>query len=104
MSPQNALDLLILKTLQTAPNHGFGVTLHIQTVYDGLLSVEEGSLYPALRRLERDKFLSAKWTTTNNNRRARVYSLTKKGRQRLDEEQQGWAALSSGVSKILGFA
>lgn len=104
MSPQNALDLLILKTLQSGPNHGFGITLHIQRVSDGLLSVEEGSLYPALRRLERDRFLSAKWTTTDNNRRARVYSLTKKGRERLAEEQQGWVSLSAGVSKILGYA
>ncbi len=103
MSPQNALDLLILKTLQAGPNHGFGITLHIQKVSDGLLSVEEGSLYPALRRLERDKFLNAKWKTTDNNRRARVYSLTKKGRRRLDQEQQGWVALSAGVSKILGY-
>src|SRR5271168_5344846 len=69
---QGTLVLLILKTLAGGPNHGFGIALHIQTVSEGLLRVEEGSLYPALHRLERDKIVKARWTQTENGRRARV--------------------------------
>jgi transcriptional regulator len=95
------LDLLILKTLQLGPNHGFGITLHIQTVSQGLLRVEEGSLYPALHRLERDKLVKAEWKTTDNRRRARVYKLTAAGRKRLGEAEESWTALAKGVGRLL---
>ena len=98
------LELLILKTLEAGANHGFGITLHIQSVSDGLLRVEEGSLYPALHRLERDKLLSGEWKQTENGRRARFYALTAAGRKRLQEVEANWAAVSKGVSRILKFA
>ena len=98
------LQLLILKTLEYAPNHGFGITLHIQTVSNGLLRVEEGSLYPALHRLERAKLIAGEWKITENGRRARVYKLTPAGRKRLGENEQNWATVSAGVQKVLRFA
>jgi PadR family transcriptional regulator PadR len=98
-----ALDLLILKTLARAPNHGFGIALHIQTVSEGLLRVEEGSLYPALHRLERDKFVKASWVQTENGRRARIYKLTASGRQRLEEAESNWDSISKGVTRVLRF-
>jgi transcriptional regulator len=100
-SLQGTLDLLILKTLQLGPNHGFGITLHIQTASQGLLRVEEGSLYPALHRLERDKLVKAEWKTTDNRRRARVYALTAAGRKRLGEAEESWTALAKGVGRLL---
>ena len=102
-SLQGTLDLLILKTLQMGPNHGFGITLHIQTASQGLLRVEEGSLYPALHRLERDNLLKAEWKTTDNRRRARVYTLTADGRKRLGEAEENWSALSKGVWRLLRY-
>ncbi|HUB81130.1 MAG TPA: PadR family transcriptional regulator [Bryobacteraceae bacterium] len=101
---QGTLDLLILKTLEQGPNHGFGITLHIQTVSQGLLRVEEGSLYPALHRLERDKLVNAEWKTTDNRRRARVYTLTAAGRKRLGEAEESWTALAKGVGRLLRYA
>ena len=103
-SLQGTLDLLILKTLQAGPSHGFAITLHIQTVSEGLLRVEEGSLYPALHRLERDKMVTSEWKVTDNGRRARYYRLTAAGRKRLAAAEENWAALSKGVSRILKFA
>lgn len=98
------LQLLILKTLSHGPQHGFGITLHIQTVSQGLLRIEEGSLYPALHRLERAKLISGEWTVTGNGRRARVYSLTKGGQERLAENESNWATVLAGVQKVLQFA
>jgi transcriptional regulator len=103
-SLQGTLDLLVLKTLQMGPNHGFGITLHIQTASQGLLRVEEGSLYPALHRLERDKLVRAEWKTTDNRRRARVYTLTAAGRKRLGEAEESWTALAKGVGRLLRYA
>src|SRR5262249_51511341 len=100
---QGTMDLLILKTLDRGPNHGFGITLHIQNVSDGFLQVEEGSLYPALRRLERDKLIKGEWKITDNGRRARVYRLTVAGRKRLEEITESWASLTKSVSKVLRF-
>ena len=102
-SLQGTLDLVILKTLAVGPNHGFGITLHIQTVSQGLLRVEEGSLYPALHRLERDKLVKAEWTTTGNRRRARLYTLTAAGRKRLGEAEESWTALAKGVGRLLRY-
>lgn len=100
---QGTLDLLILKTLKRESNHGFGITLHIQTASDGFLRVEEGSLYPALRRLERDKLIKGRWKTTGNGRRARYYELTPAGHKRLSEVEQQWNALTKSVSKVLRY-
>jgi PadR family transcriptional regulator, regulatory protein PadR len=97
------LELLILKTLARDPNHGFGITLHIQNVSDGLLRVEEGSLYPALHRLEREKLIKGEWRITENARRARFYSLTSQGQRRLGEAESSWTSLAQGVQKVLRF-
>ena len=102
-SLQGTLDLLILKTLHLGPNHGFGITLHIQTVSQGLLRVEEGSLYPALHRLERDKLVKAAWKTTDNRRRARIYTLTAAGRKRLGSAEESWILLAKGVARMLRY-
>ena len=102
--PQAALDLLILKTLAAGPNHGFGIALHIEETSSALLRVEEGSLYPALHRLEKAGFIDATWKVTPNSRRARVYRLTPQGRKRLKEIEQSWATLTEGVRKVLRWA
>ena len=101
---QGTLALLILKTLARGANHGFGIALHIQEASEGLLRVEEGSLYPALHRLERDKLVSAEWKVTGNSRRARYYKLTLSGRKRLSDAERNWAATSKGVANVLRFA
>lgn len=101
---QGTLDLLILKSLAREPNHGFGIALHIQTASDGLLRVEEGSLYPALHRLAREKLIAASWKMTENGRRARYYRLTPAGVRRLAEAAESWATLTKGVAKILRYA
>ena len=101
---QGTLVLLILKTLARGPNHGFGIALHIQGASDGLLRVEEGSLYPALHRLERDKLVSAEWKVTGNKRRARYYKLTPAGRKWLAKAEDSWDAMAKGVSRVMRFA
>lgn len=103
-NPQAALELLILKTLAAGPNHGFGIALHIQEASAALLRVEEGSLYPALHRLEKSGFIDADWTVTPNGRRARVYRLTKPGRKRLKEIEESWTTLAEGVRRVLRWA
>ena len=103
-NPQTALELLILKTLAGGPNHGFGIALHIEETSTALLRVEEGSLYPALHRLEKSGFIEADWQVTGKGRRARVYRLTKDGRKRLKEIEKSWAAMSEGVRRVLGWA
>jgi len=100
---QNTLDLLILKTLDRGPNHGFGITSHIQKASEGLLRIEEGSLYPALHRLERQKLISGDWAISENGRRARYYTLTAAGRARFEEHQNQWSSLSLGVDRVLEF-
>jgi len=101
---QGALELLVLKTLEHEPNHGFGITLHVQSVSGGLLRMEEGSLYPALHRMEKQKLIRGEWRTTPNGRRARFYSLTDSGRERLAEEETNWTSLARGIQKVLRFA
>ena len=101
---QGTIDLLILKTLQSGPNHGFGITLHIQEVSGGLLKVEEGSLYPALHRLDRGKLVEAEWKLSENGRRARYYKLTAQGRKALAGHTETWDTLRKGVTKVLKFA
>jgi PadR family transcriptional regulator, regulatory protein PadR len=101
---QSTLDLLILKTLDRGPNHGFGITAHIQTASEGLLRIEEGSLYPALHRLERSGVIGGEWAISGNGRRARYYRLTKEGQERLREHEDQWCSLSDGVARVLEFA
>jgi len=98
---QGTLDLLILKTLALEPMHGWGVAQRIQQVSRETLQVQQGSLYPALYRLERKKWIRAEWGASENNRRAKFYSLTKTGRQQLEKEMVEWERLSSAVALIL---
>jgi PadR family transcriptional regulator, regulatory protein PadR len=101
---QGTLDLLVLKTLSRGPDHGYGIAAHIQSISDDILRVEEGSLYPALHRMEHLGWVTAAWQTTTNNRRARLYTLTRAGRKQLDAEQAEWDRLTRGVGKVLRFA
>lgn len=103
-SPQGALDLLILKTLAGGANHGFGIAQSIEETSSGLLRVEEGSLYPALHRLEKRKLLAASWKQTGSGRRARMYALTAAGRKQLDALEQQWTRNAKGIRKVLGYA
>lgn len=103
-SLQGTLNLLILRSLSDGPNHGFGIAQYIQSGSEGLLMVEEGSLYPALHRLERDKLISGEWGVTGNSRRARFYRLTTAGRRELEQAERRWTQLSTGVNKLLRFA
>src|SRR5882672_1906327 len=97
------LDLLILKTLaQAGPIHGYGIVLYIQRVTDDLLRVEEGSLYPALHRIEQTGWIASEWRTSKNNRRAKYYKLTPEGRKQLAKEQQSWDRVGKGFSSLLG--
>ena len=98
---QGTLALLVLKTLARGPLHGYGITLHIQMVSKDILRVEEGSLYPALHRMEQDGWVSAEWGISENNRRARYYRLTPKGRKQLAEEEKNWAQLTQAVAHVL---
>ena len=100
---QGTLDLLVLKTLSRGPHHGYGIVTHLQTVSDETLRVEEGSLYPALHRMEQAGWITAEWKLTINNRRARVYRLTRSGQRQLEAEEEKWNRLSEGVGKVLRF-
>jgi transcriptional regulator len=100
-----SLDLLILKALeQLGSMHGYGIVLHVQQVSDDLLRVEEGSLYPALHRIEEAGWISSEWRTSEKNRRARYYQLTAKGRKQLAVEQQSWERVVKGINSLLKFA
>ena len=101
---QGTLDLLVLKTLDREPVHGYGIAQRIEEVSDALLRVEEGSLYPALHRMEEEGWIEAEWRQTDAGRRARYYFLTALGRKRLIEEEQRWANLTSAVARVLGQA
>jgi PadR family transcriptional regulator, regulatory protein PadR len=101
---QGTLELLILKSVEYQANHGFGITLHVQKVSEGLLRVEEGSLYPALHRMEKEKLIKGEWRTTENRRKARFYALTAAGRKRLDDAVNNWTSVAKGVQKLLRFA
>ena len=102
---QGTLALLVLRTLSSAGSmHGYAITSHIQRVSSELLRVEEGSLYPALHRMEQDGWLKSAWGMTEKNREARFYSITAKGRKQLAEEQANWSRLTEGVDRVLRFA
>jgi transcriptional regulator len=98
---QGTLDLLILKTLELEPMHGWGITRRIQQQSDSVLQVNQGSLYPALHRLEEQGWISASWKTSENNRQARYYALTARGRKQLAEETENWIRLSTAVAAIV---
>jgi PadR family transcriptional regulator PadR len=98
---RGTLDLLILNALSTGEKHGYAVSEWIDTVTDGSLLVEEGTLYPALHRLERRGLVSAEWGLSENNRRAKYYSLTREGRRRLREGADSWRRYSHAVAKVL---
>ena len=102
---QGTLALLILRTLASGKRlHGYAITAHIQRISDQLLRVEEGSLYPALHRMEQDGWVRAEWGETEKNRQARFYSITAKGRRQLADEQQSWRRLTEGVARVLAEA
>lgn len=102
---QGTLALLVLRTLAVAgPLHGYAITSHIQLVSADLLRVEEGSLYPALHRMEQDGWLRSTWGTTGKNREARFYAITPKGRRQLAHEEESWSRLTEGVSRVLRYA
>lgn len=98
---QGSLDLLVLKTLSWQPMHGFGIARWIQRLTDDALQVEEGSLYPALYRLENRGLVKAEWGLTENNRRAKYYRLTAAGRRRLAQEAETWSRFTMAVAKVL---
>jgi PadR family transcriptional regulator PadR len=98
---QGTLDMLILKTLEPAPLHGYAIAQRINRISQALLHVPQGSLYPALHRLENKGLLSADWTETESGREAKVYRLTKKGRTRLQAEIADWRRLSDAIALIL---
>jgi len=102
---QGTLDLLVLKTLsQVRPLHGYGIAQHIQRASNEVLQVEEGSLYPALHRMEQSGWLSSEWVMNEGKRRAKYYRLTAQGRRRLAEAEQSWEKLMQGVQSMLRFA
>ena len=100
---QGTLALLVLKTLEQGPMHGWGITLHIQRISNEVLRVEEGSLYPALHRMEQERWIVSEWGTSENNRRARFYRLTALGRKQLSTERQNWKQITSAVALVLEF-
>jgi PadR family transcriptional regulator, regulatory protein PadR len=98
---QGTLDMLILKSLQHEPMHGFGISVRIRQMSDEVLQVEQGSLYPALYRLEDQGWIESKWGTSENNRKAKFYSLTAAGRKQLNAETENWARVSAAINLIL---
>jgi PadR family transcriptional regulator, regulatory protein PadR len=102
--PQGTLDLLILRTLSLGPQHGWAISERVQQLSSEALRIQQGSLYPALHRLERRGLIKAKWGTTENNRRAKYYELSKKGREQLEVEKDAWAKLTAAVALVLGTA
>jgi len=101
---QGTLDLLILKTLAPGPMHGWGISQRIQQLSQDVLQVPQGSLYPALHRLEYRGWIKAKWGASENNRRAKYYELTRAGRKRLELETSNWERLATAVAQVLGTA
>ena len=99
--PQGTLDLLILRTLALGPRHGWAISERIHQISSKVLLVQQGSLYPALHRLERRGWIRARWGASENNRRAKFYSLTAAGRRRLEAEESAWRRLTAAVGQIL---
>lgn len=101
---QGTLDLLILRTLALESMHGWGISMRIQQVSGGALNINQGSLYPALYRLEEQGWISSSWGSSENNRQAKYYELTRAGRKQLAEETENWERLSAAVNQVLGTA
>lgn len=99
--PQGTLDLLILKTLALGPQHGWAIVTRLHQISSEAVLVKQGSLYPALHRLERRGLVEAEWGVSDNNRRAKFYALTRKGRARLDADADTWKALVTAVTRVL---
>jgi PadR family transcriptional regulator, regulatory protein PadR len=99
--PQGTLDLLILRTLSLGPQHGWAISERVQQISDDVLCIQQGSLYPALHRLERRGWIKAKWGASENNRRAKFYELTKAGQKQLATEQDAWEKLTAAVGQVL---
>lgn len=99
--PQGTLDLLILRTLQPGAQHGWAISERVQQVSSDVLSIQQGSLYPALHRLERRGWIKAKWGTSDNNRRAKYYELTPRGKKQLEAETEAWRKLTAAVGQVL---
>jgi PadR family transcriptional regulator, regulatory protein PadR len=102
---QGTVDLLVLKTLASLGRmHGYGITLHIEQVSEEILRLEEGSLYPALHRMTQSGWLRSEWGVSQNNRRARYYTITAAGRRQLADEEKNWALLTGAVARVLQFS
>jgi transcriptional regulator len=101
---QGTLALLVLKSLEHCRMHGWGITLHIEKISNEVLRVEEGSLYPALHRMEQEGWIAAEWGVSENNRRARYYRLTAAGRRQLAAEESKWQEITEAVGLVLSFA
>ena len=99
--PQGTLDLLILRTLAVGPQHGWAISERVQQVSSDVLRIQQGSLYPALHRLERRGWIEATWGTSDNNRRAKYYELTRAGKKQLDVETEAWRRLTVAVGQVL---
>jgi transcriptional regulator len=99
---QGTLDLLVLKTLESmGPMHGFGIAMRIQQISEDLLTLNQGTLYPALLRLEQRGWISSKWGVSENNRKAKYYSLTRAGRKQLEVEAESWDRMSTMINRVL---
>ena len=98
---QGTLDLLLLKILALEPLHGWAISLRLRSISGDVLQVSEGSLYPALHKLEQEGWITAEWKLSENNRRAKFYSLTRLGRRQLQKEAENWARLSDAISNVL---
>jgi len=101
---QGTLDLLVLRTLQTGPQHGWGIAQRIQQISEDVLRVNQGSLYPSLHRLESEGWIDSEWGSSENNRKAKFYRLTRAGQKRLSEETQQWERLSGAITRVLRMA
>jgi PadR family transcriptional regulator PadR len=99
--PQGTLDLLILRTLAMGPQHGWAISERVQQVSSDVLRIQQGSLYPALHRLERRGWIQAEWGTSDNNRRAKFYELTRSGARQLEAETEAWQKLTTAVAQVL---
>ena len=98
---RGSLDLLVLKTLSLEPMHGWGISQRVQQISEGILEINQGSLYPALQRLEKDGLITSEWGTTGNNRQARYYRLTAAGRRALGDEMESWRRFAAGLEAVL---
>jgi transcriptional regulator len=98
---QGTLDLMVLRVLETGDNHGWGISQRIQQISQDVLRINQGSLYPALHRLEAQGWIDAEWGSSDNNRRAKYYRLTRAGRRQLADETENWARISEAIGRVL---